>query len=109
MERMAERIRTIRMIRSDHLGAEEMARARMPRVVLLALRPRNSEFRSPRRLKPRNKELTMAKKSAPKGQLGDWLEEVPEVVQNAADEFDKAHVAKGKASGKLNTAKEVLI
>jgi len=52
----------------------------------------------------------MAKKKAtPKGQLGDWLEEVPEAVQEAADAYDKAHTAKSKADGKLNTAKERLI
>lgn len=49
------------------------------------------------------------KKPTPKGQLGDWLEEVPEAVQEAADAYDKAHTAKSKASGKLNTAKESLI
>ena len=50
----------------------------------------------------------MAKKKAT-GQLGDWLEEIPEDVQNAADAYDKAHTAKSKADGKLNTAKESLI
>jgi len=55
----------------------------------------------------------MAKKAAakktPKGQLGDWLDKVPEAVQEAADDYDKAHTAKSKAQGKLNTAKENLI
>lgn len=50
----------------------------------------------------------MAKRK-PKGQLGDWLDEVPEAVQDAADEYDKAHSAKTKAQGKLNTAKDTLI
>jgi hypothetical protein len=54
----------------------------------------------------------MAKKAAakkPPGQLGDWLDKVPEAVQGAADDYDKAHTAKSKAQGKLNTAKENLI
>ena len=51
----------------------------------------------------------MAKKKPPAGQLGDWQDDVPEVVQSAADEYDKAHTAKNKSQGKLNTAKEVLI
>jgi hypothetical protein len=51
----------------------------------------------------------MAKKKAPNGQLGDWQDSVPEEVQTAADEFDKAHTAKGKAAGKLNTAKDNLV
>ena len=53
----------------------------------------------------------MAKKAvAKKGQLGDWLDEVPDAVQDAADEYDKAHTtAKSNAQGKLNTAKENLI
>jgi hypothetical protein len=51
----------------------------------------------------------MAKKKPPNGQLGDWQDDVPEVVQEAADDYDKAHTAKGKAQGKLNTAKDVLI
>lgn len=52
----------------------------------------------------------MAKKAAAKRlQLGDWLDEVPDAVQDAADDYDKAHTAKNKAQGKLNTAKENLI
>jgi len=50
----------------------------------------------------------MAKRQ-PKNQLGDWLEEVPDAVQDAADAYDKAHTAKSKADGKLNTAKERVI
>ncbi len=50
----------------------------------------------------------MAKRK-PKGQLGDWLEEVPEEVQEAADAYDKAHTAKTKTQGKLNSAKDILI
>lgn len=52
----------------------------------------------------------MAKKKAPpKGQLGDWQDEVPEAVQAAADTYDKAHTAKNNAQGKLNTAKDNLV
>jgi len=52
----------------------------------------------------------MAKKKAtPKGQLGDWLDAIPEEVQEAADAYDKAHSAKSKAKGKLNTARDVPI
>lgn len=48
-------------------------------------------------------------KAAPVGQLGDWLEEIPEEVQKCADAYDSAHTAKSKAQGKLNTAKDSLI
>jgi hypothetical protein len=54
----------------------------------------------------------MAKKkaaAAPKGQLGDWLEQIPEEVQKLADAYDAAHTSKSKASAKLNTAKDSLI
>lgn len=53
----------------------------------------------------------MAKKRAavPAGQLGDWQEEIPKRVQECADAYDAAHTAKGKASAKLNTAKDTLI
>lgn len=53
----------------------------------------------------------MAKKKAavPAGQLGDWQEEVPDEVQKCADAYDASHTAKGKASAKLNTAKDSLI
>jgi hypothetical protein len=51
----------------------------------------------------------MAKKKPPNGQLGDWQDDVPEVVQEAADDYDKAHSAKTKAQGKLNTAKDTLV
>ncbi len=50
----------------------------------------------------------MAKKK-PAGQLGDWLEDIPDEVQKAADAYDAAHTAKSKAAGKLNTAKDSLI
>ena len=49
------------------------------------------------------------KKKTQKGQLGDWLEEVPEDVQDAADAFDKSHSAKSKADGKMNTARDTLV
>ena len=49
------------------------------------------------------------KQSSPKGQLGDWLEEVPEDVQDAADSYDKSHSAKSKADGKMNTARDALV
>ena len=54
----------------------------------------------------------MAKKkaaAAPNGQLGDWLEQIPEEVQKLADAYDAAHTSKSKASAKLNTAKDSLI
>jgi hypothetical protein len=52
----------------------------------------------------------MAKKnSVPNGQLGDWGDKVPKGVQDAADAYDKAHTAKTKAQGSLNTAKETLV
>jgi len=52
----------------------------------------------------------MAKrKKTPAGQLGNWLDEVPKVVQEAADVYDKAHMVKTKAREALNTAKETLI
>lgn len=50
-----------------------------------------------------------APKDVPVGQLGDWGDKYPEAVQTAADDYDKAHTAKGKAQGKLNTAKDNLI
>lgn len=52
----------------------------------------------------------MAKKKAiPKGQLGDWGDEVPEDVQDAADAYDKAHTSKSKATAKLNSARDNLV
>ncbi len=51
-------------------------------------------------------------KTAPapkKGQLGDWLDEVPEEVQAAADAYETAHKAKAKAVGKFNTARDNVI
>lgn len=53
----------------------------------------------------------MATKTSKKtnGQLGDWGDKVPQVVQDAADEYDKAHTVKSKAQAKLNTAKDVLV
>ena len=46
----------------------------------------------------------MAKKeAAPKGQLGDWLDKVPQAVQAAADDYDKAHTTKSKAQGTKRT------
>lgn len=53
----------------------------------------------------------MAKRSAKNGDglLGDWLDDVPEAVQEAADAYDKAHAAKTRADGKCNTAKENVI
>ena len=55
----------------------------------------------------------MAKKKAaskpPAGQLGDWLDDVPDEVLALAEVYDKAHTAKSKASAKLNTAKDNLI
>ena len=40
------------------------------------------------------------------GQLGDWLEEVPEDVQEAADERMRTLRAKNKATEKYNSAQE---
>lgn len=51
----------------------------------------------------------MAKARKPKGQLGDWLDDIPEAVQKAADEYDKAHTDAQKAKGKFNTAKQNVI
>lgn len=51
----------------------------------------------------------MAKRKIPKGQLGDWADEFPEDVQEAADAYDRDYTSKTKATGKLNTAKDVLI
>lgn len=48
-------------------------------------------------------------KTPPAGQLGDWLENIHKDVQAAADEYDKAHAAKSKALGKLNTKRDNLI
>jgi len=39
------------------------------------------------------------KKAAPNGQLGDWLDEVPEAVQETADEYDKVHTVKDECVG----------
>lgn len=39
------------------------------------------------------------KKKVPKGQLGDWLDEVPEDVQDASDNYVKAHTVKTIARG----------
>lgn len=50
-----------------------------------------------------------AQSEAPDGQLGDWLEKIPKRVQECADAYDAAHTAKGKASAKLNSAKDTLI
>lgn len=53
---------------------------------------------------------TMAKKAAgPQGTLGDWQDQVPKAVQEAADLYSQALVAKGKAHGKFNSAKDSLI
>lgn len=46
---------------------------------------------------------------APKGQLGDWLDEIPDEVAEAAEAYDAAHTAAQKAKGELNTAKDNLI
>lgn len=46
---------------------------------------------------------------APSGQLGDWLDKIPESVASAAESYDKAHSKAQKAKGELNTAKENLI
>lgn len=46
---------------------------------------------------------------APKGQLGDWLDPIPEAVSEAAEAYDKAHSKAQKVKGELNTAKETLI
>lgn len=51
----------------------------------------------------------MAKKKPAKGQLGDWLDEIPEDVQAAADAYDKAHTDAQKAKAKFNTARETVI
>ena len=45
----------------------------------------------------------------PPGQLGDWLDEVPENVQAAADEYEKAHREYQNKKAALNTAKENVI
>ena len=47
-----------------------------------------------------------ATKKAVNGQFPGMEEEVPEEVQDAVDVYDKALVAKSKASGKFNTAKQ---
>lgn len=54
----------------------------------------------------------MAKKPPKNGEqqeLADWSDKYPEAVQEAADDYDKAHTAKSKAQAKLNTAKDVLV
>lgn len=53
--------------------------------------------------------MAKATKDAPAGQLGNWLDDVPEEVQELADAYDKAHTAKSNALGKLNTARDNLI
>lgn len=45
----------------------------------------------------------------PNGQLGDWLDEIPEEVAKAAEKFDAAHTKAQKAKGDLNSAKDALI
>jgi hypothetical protein len=54
----------------------------------------------------------MAKRPPKNGEqqeLADWGDKYPAEVQDAADDYDKAHSAKSKAQGKLNTAKDVLV
>lgn len=53
--------------------------------------------------------MTEATKKPPKGQLGDWLDDIPESVAEAAEVYDRTHTAAQKAKGKLNAAKENLI
>jgi hypothetical protein len=48
-------------------------------------------------------------KGSPPGQLGDWLDEVPDNVQELADKYDAAHRAKAKATSAFNTARDGLI
>lgn len=45
----------------------------------------------------------------PAGQLADWGDDIPEEVRELAELYDKTHLAKSKASGKFNTAKDRLI
>lgn len=42
-------------------------------------------------------------------ELGEWTEKPPAAVQEAVDDYVKAMRAKGRALGKLNTAKDVCI
>lgn len=48
-------------------------------------------------------------KTIPPGQLGDWLDKIPEAVKDAAEEYDKLFSQRSKLNGKLNTAKENVI
>jgi hypothetical protein len=46
---------------------------------------------------------------APDGQLGDWLDQIPEEVQNAGEKYATAREAFNRAKSQMDGAKEVLI
>lgn len=66
--------------------------------------------RTPKKKTPKKKTGNKSSSGPPKqGELGDWQPKIPKKVQDAADEYDKAHSAKSKATAALNTAKDNLI
>lgn len=48
-------------------------------------------------------------KSIPEGQLGDWMDEVPEDVQKAGDDYYKARQELAKATSKRDARKDQFI